>query len=81
MGVHRGTGPFGIAMKDKSTVTIEYHGPPDSHGKRSFTMSWWDENFHTGPSWHGQCFNAVPGPYIGRIRAMGLKVRILGRIA
>lgn len=61
----------------KDTVTFEFSGPADSHGKRPFTMYWWMQGFHAGPSWRGQGFRAVPDEYIKRWKEQGRKVRLV----
>jgi hypothetical protein len=61
---------------DKETVTFEFHGPGDKHGRYFFTMHWWQENFHMGPQWRGQCFTADPREYVNRARVLN-KVRLI----
>lgn len=57
--------------EDKGAVYIEYDGPADDYGKRSFSMDWWDSSWG---KWRGQCFRTDPQPYIEDARRRGLRV-------
>ena len=49
---------------DKGTLYVEFLGPEDEHGRRSFFLYWWMENFHMGPQWRAQIFHAPPANHL-----------------
>jgi len=59
----------------KDTVYYTYHSPKDDQQRYHFTMEWWQEKFHAGPSWRAQCFFTDPLPYMARQRAAGLRIK------
>lgn len=66
--------------EDKTVTTIVYYSHGDSHGKYSFAMWWWSENYHLGPQWCGQMFRADPAPHIERLKEMKKKYREIEKI-
>lgn len=63
-------------LRDKSEVVLETYAGPDSQGRHKFTVYWWDEGYHLGPTRRGQVFNANLEEYAGKWRAQGRPVRI-----
>jgi hypothetical protein len=45
-----------IQQTNKNEITITITRQKDANGKHTFTVDWFDEDFHTGPSWRGQVF-------------------------
>lgn len=60
--------------RDRGVVYFTYHRPFDDSHRTMFTMEWWMEGYHLGPSWRGQVFFADPLPYIKQQIAAGLRV-------
>lgn len=61
----------------KAIMLFEVRGEPDRYGKVSFTVTWWDQNFHTGPKWRGQVFYADLKEQVRRSKAHGWKCRVV----
>lgn len=57
---------------DKSRVYFEFDGPALRNGNRPFTLYWWQEGFHLGPQWRGQCFLADPNEYLKNPKCIAL---------
>jgi len=63
--------------KDGKTVYFELLEGPDRHGKYSFFIHWWSENFHLGPSVRGQIFVCDALAKQKEYEQKGLKVMVV----
>ena len=69
--------PASAAVKYKKTVyyyTIRSK-EPDSLGRESFDLEWFDEKFHLGPQWRVQCFFSILSEHRSRAEELGHEYR------
>ena len=64
---------------DRNVVTFTYFTPTDKNGRCRFEMFWFAENHHSGPSWRGQMFYAVPHYYIEKEKQRGRVMQEIDR--
>ena len=57
--------------EDKSLTTFVYHSGPDDERRYHFSVWFWAESHHSGPSWRGQHFFADPAPYWAQAKVHG----------
>jgi hypothetical protein len=62
-------------MNDTETFTL--YSRPDSHGRQSFGIRWYDENHHSGYKNRGQMFFAVLDGYVTKAKEKGKQVVIV----
>lgn len=60
----------------KDTVYFTRTSNYDEKGLCRFSMEWWSEGFHMGPSWRGQMFSGNLQEYVNTSKAAGNKVKI-----
>ena len=64
-----------IIKSDKQFASIQILSGMDSHGNQSMMLHWWDEDYHLGPMWRGQCFRCPIETVLKQMRPK-FKIRI-----
>lgn len=64
------------ATANKRVVYFEVYSEPDGFNRQRFAIMWWEPDFHSGPGWRAQHFNAQLGAYVSKYK----RVEIIKRI-
>ena len=74
-GVQLGEGrDKGVVYFEYSRKGTKFYTPPKD-GKEQFSMIWWSERFHLGPSWRAQVYYADPAPHRAYWESRRMEVR------